>query len=682
MHETDDYEMRAAIEASRRDMELSRQHGNSSKASHPTFVDLTADSDHDSDIQEVFPKSKSVVSSEAEDDHGDEELQRALAMSLEIDNTDGKDKVPEDKKPDMTSIATQASSVPVGLSGLDRKQMEQERLARLAKRKAVDDAASPEIQPHRKITKVAPPSTESPLVRQPVISQQHLVSSPIPRADAVPKQRTYVCPQTAANAPGLDIQPTARPMIQWPLGAVKKTALDGFPRQGNDITIEEVIQRSELELAIFSSFLWDMEWLFTKLDIQKTRFMLVMQANDQSLRDQYISETADIKNVRLCFPPMDSQVFCMHSKLMLFFHTTYLRIAVPTANLTSFDWGRENLMENTVFLIDLPKIGISTQKSRTPFYEELVYFLEATTLHRNVIKKLEEYDFSETVRYAFIHTIGGVNTGESWRRTGYCGLGRALKTLGLNSPSPINIDYVTSSMGSLNTGFLRSIYLACKGEDGVLDYTLRTKPTKSGAEAHKKLVNEINKECLDRFRIYFPSDQTVKASHQNPDNTAGTICFNPKWWMKEDFPRRALRDCESLRGSLMHNKLAYVHRSKPIPLPDHNECRGWAYVGSANLSESAWGRLTKEPKTNQYKMNCRNWECGVIVPVINKSTDPNDNQKAEKGKGKDKAPEVSFENDDAPAPLPVELFQDTIPVPMKIPAAELNQNRKPFIYGA
>lgn len=59
----------------------------------------------------------------------------------------------------------------------------------------------------------------------------------------------------------------------------------------------------------------------------------------------------------------------------------------------------------TVFLIDLPKISISTQRSQTPFYEELVYFLEATTLHRNVIKKLEEYDFSETARYAFVHTM-------------------------------------------------------------------------------------------------------------------------------------------------------------------------------------------------------------------------------------------------------------------------------------
>jgi hypothetical protein len=35
-------------------------------------------------------------------------------------------------------------------------------------------------------------------------------------------------------------------------------------------------------------------------------------------------------------------------------------------------------------------------------------------------------------------------------------------------------------------------------------------------------------------------------------------------------------------------QLAFVHRSTPIPLPDNNECRGWAYVGSANLSESAW----------------------------------------------------------------------------------------------
>ena len=52
-------------------------------------------------------------------------------------------------------------------------------------------------------------------------------------------------------------------------------------------------------------------------------------------------------NLRLCFPPMEPQVNCMHSKLMLLFHKTYLRVVVPTANLTPFDWGEMGgVMEN------------------------------------------------------------------------------------------------------------------------------------------------------------------------------------------------------------------------------------------------------------------------------------------------------------------------------------------------
>ena len=62
---------------------------------------------------------------------------------------------------------------------------------------------------------------------------------------------------------------------------------------------------------------------------------------------QYESETATMKNLRLCFPPMEPQVNCMHSKLMLLFHRHYVRIVVPTANLISFDWGEEGgCMEN------------------------------------------------------------------------------------------------------------------------------------------------------------------------------------------------------------------------------------------------------------------------------------------------------------------------------------------------
>ena len=63
-------------------------------------------------------------------------------------------------------------------------------------------------------------------------------------------------------------------------------------------------------------------------------------------RNQYRAETASMKTLDLCFPPMEPQVNNMHSKLMLFYHPGYLRIAVPTANLTRTDWGEDGLMEN------------------------------------------------------------------------------------------------------------------------------------------------------------------------------------------------------------------------------------------------------------------------------------------------------------------------------------------------
>lgn len=138
-------------------------------------------------------------------------------------------------------------------------------------------------------------------------------------------------------------------------------------------------------------------------------------------RRQYESETAMMKNIRLCFPPMEGQVNCMHSKLMLLFHRDYVRIAIPTANLTPFDWGcvggaLENvcpsmelisqvLTRQSVFLIDLPRKTAGSGDSKMPFYEELVYFLKASTVNENIIAKLDSFDFSQTTHIAFVHTM-------------------------------------------------------------------------------------------------------------------------------------------------------------------------------------------------------------------------------------------------------------------------------------
>lgn len=110
-------------------------------------------------------------------------------------------------------------------------------------------------------------------------------------------------------------------------------------------------------------------------------------------------------------------------------------------------------------MIDLPKKPArdAVDAPETAFYEELVFFLKASTLHDNIIAKLSNFDFKEASRYRFVHsmyvflsidgqpltcTSGGSHIGEHWRRTGHCGLGRAVSSLGLRTHEPINIDFV------------------------------------------------------------------------------------------------------------------------------------------------------------------------------------------------------------------------------------------------
>lgn len=79
----------------------------------------------------------------------------------------------------------------------------------------------------------------------------------------------------------------------------------------------------------------------------------------------------------------------------------------------------------------------------------------------------------------------------------------------------------------------------------------------------------------------------------------------------------------------------------------------WAYIGSANCSESAWGKLFKDRATKLPKLNCRNWECGVIVPVRHES-------------GESKLEDLK-------------QFEGIVPVPMECPG-EIYGDRQPWYY--
>ena len=417
-------------------------------------------------------------------DDDDEELRRAIALSLQDQN--GREVIDLDS---YTSEAPTGANIENGdppfLLGLNRKQMEQERLARRRKRS------------------VSPPLAHKRQKPSDITVSQHSAGASSSNNAAVFQRAT-----------------------------VKKTWAFGHARIGDDIKLEEVFQKNDLSLAVLCSFQWDMEWLMAKLT--GTQMTLVMQAKDQATKDQYRRETADIRNLRLCFPSMDGQVNCMHSKLMLLSHPTYLRIAVPTANLVAYDWGESGQMENSVFLVDLPRRPLDGQSGssthQTAFERELVYFLRAMDLEESLIESISDFDFTATKDLAFVHTIGGPHVGESWRRTGYCGLGRAIQELGLETQNAIDLDFVTSSVGSLNVDFLTMLYLAAQGDDGTKEYGWRNPET--GKDRIKRSKAEIERREYEmqiikinihkNFRIYFPTQDTVKSSTAG---YAGTICF-------------------------------------------------------------------------------------------------------------------------------------------------------------
>ncbi|UKZ96592.1 uncharacterized protein TrAFT101_011372 [Trichoderma asperellum] len=525
---------------------------------------------------------------------------------------------------------------------LDRKAMEQERLNRLAKRQRPppdndEDEDVVEVPPPKKLATGAPAEGN---IKTPGAS-----STPLASASTATIEK-------CSNISNISSVP-------YPNPTVKRTWARGTARTGDEITIEDVFQRDKLELAVLSSFQWDEEWMLSKLDYVRTKILLLAYARDEAQKTLMRSNVP--ANIKFCFPPMHG-VGAMHSKLQLLKYPNHLRVVIPTGNLMPYDWGETGVMENMVFLIDLPRLEnpasphASTAHSHAPtrFYSELVYFLQATGVGEKMVASLANYDFSRTADIAFVHTIPGSHSAQSAQHIGYCGLAASVADLGLATSDPVDVD-LCASLGALNHQMVRAIYNACRGDDGIDEFK---KPGSTSSRSSTKNPTEATSQeqlLRERFRIYFPTDHTVSKS-RGGRNAGGTICVQAKWWRSPNFPRELVRDVISRDRLLMHSKMIFVRRR----VGDSQAIRqspGWAYVGSANLSESAWGRMSKDRSTGGIKMNCRNWECGVIIPV----------------------PESKSVDKTLTSPA-MSMFAGTVPVPMQVPGPVYKSSDQPWLH--
>ncbi|KAF1833403.1 tyrosyl-DNA phosphodiesterase domain-containing protein [Decorospora gaudefroyi] len=567
MASSDDEDLRLA-------MAMSLQQSPTGVAGDSTIIDLTSDTYEEEE----------------------EELRRAIALSIQDTEIKGvlhanTTTTTTTETPATTNETSTTTTGPAtGFMGIDRKAMEQERLARLGKRKREPSPGRPSKQ----------------VARSPAVTE-----------------------------------PPHHPTLQYPKGVIKRTFATKYPRT-NDITLDELLEASKVHTAVISSFMFESDWLYVKLDPRTTKQIWLMNAPGEDVQQKRMKELEEtgVPNLKLHFPPMNG-IRSMHSKFMLLWGKEKLRVVVPTANMMRLEWGevantwQPGCMENSVFLIDLPRRGDDTLGQKgdlTPFGRELLHFLEKQNVGQKVTDGVLKFDFAQTSHLAFVHSIGGSHKTEPAHATGLAGLAQAVRDVQCDEVEHIELEYASASVGAINDTFLSRIYLAARGE------AFTTTSSVSNPRDH--------------IRIYFPTNETVEKTTGGPD-CGGIISLSRQYYSAATFPKECLRDYDSTRrGMLSHNKLLFARGRKT-----NGEPFAWVYVGSANMSESAWGgqRVLKSGKVGS--LNIRNWECGVVVPV------PDDNFQ-----------QLKLEQDEVP---PMSVFEGIIEVPFHFPGAEY-EGRQPW----
>ena len=193
----------------------------------------------------------------------------------------------EPNKPDM---AQPARPMTFGSALLDRKKMEEERLARLKRRR---EAAGEDVptEPARQRARIEPSVQETLANSGTTASSPDLVilgeskrldtnASPGVGAVPSPSPRPATQPSSTKSISSVKV---ATPQLPYLQGTIKRTWARGLPRQPDDIRLCELFEKDKLELAVVASFQWDDEWLMQQIDVQRTRLMLIAYAADENM---------------------------------------------------------------------------------------------------------------------------------------------------------------------------------------------------------------------------------------------------------------------------------------------------------------------------------------------------------------------------------------------------------------
>ncbi|KAE8440788.1 hypothetical protein EG329_006566 [Mollisiaceae sp. DMI_Dod_QoI] len=354
--------------------------------------------------------------------------------------------------------------------------------------------------------------------------------------------------------------------ISYRNGALRITRTPGRRKAKNCVNLEDVIHKNHLVSAcVFSFFIGDRE-LYDHLPLSHSSdavpIYIGRDANQaiadlisSNLRQLYSNRYGKNYHAFYAWSPGSS-----HSKILILVYPEFLRLVIISCNMMDID---TVLGDNHWYIHDLPKISARAEPEPSSFEVDLLAHLQALCAPDVFLDSIRGvYDYS-TVKVHLVTSVPGV---------------------------------CAASIGNLSAKWLNGFNDCALGNAS---------------------IGVAGKDCaVPDLRLFYPSVGDVKKAHESTQDAASNIgCHTRPWDSVPNDIKNIFHHYESKdTGRLFHQKLILAYNPS-----DTNALPYYVYVGSANLSQSAWRALEQDKKANETTCNMKlikmsNFECGVAIP--------------------------------------------------------------------
>ncbi|KAI0968386.1 tyrosyl-DNA phosphodiesterase I [Xylaria arbuscula] len=400
--------------------------------------------------------------------------------------------------------------------------------------------------------------------------------------------------------------------MKYANGAIRITRTPGRKNAKNCVNLGDVIHKDQLESACIYSFFIAEEELYQHLPFSHSSGGIPIYIGRDPNFDVSTLQKACMKvDVKFQEKQLHSERYgqnihtfyawgrgSCHSKILLLVYPTFLRIVITSCNMMSID---TEMGDNQWYIHDLPKRSSPSTRPPADFEADLLSHMEALGTPQSFLDSIQgKYDYS-TVKVHLITSVPGTHSGAKAERHGLLRLRRVVKQLDLELPrkedaKELQLEICTASVGNLSAEWLNGFNDCALGRD-----TLTT---------HDKGRD------VPKIKLFYPTFQDVKSADEAAQDAASNIGCHTRPWdtapreVKSIFHHYESKD----RGKLFHQKLILAYNPQ-----NSTQLPYYVYVGSANLSQSAWGALEHDKRGNESTSDKKlikltNFECGVLIP--------------------------------------------------------------------